>query len=252
MRLANQIKLIALISSFTMAGCSNHAYVALSASEQFRDVSLPDGNMQMIPNTSSVSTVGLAYLADKDHLLERVLPGTQLREIDRKDGKIIRTFAAKQVTAGCANTGPSGDEIPAGTICGLAMRQSDRHLFLDHPNGTIITEIDYLGEFVKHIRLQQPRGAIGGLGVDQAADTLYVLFINGMVSEIDMRGNEIRSFNVVGTQPRGLSVNEGRKEIYIPLVNGGHIGVFNWNGELVAKHVLQHAGTTTGVADSSR
>lgn len=234
------------------SGCSSHTYVGLTPAESIRDVDIPSGALAQVPNSANAAIVGMAYEESSDHLFLRLLPGTSMREIERKTGALIRNFTAAGVTAGCGGFTP--DEFPT-TECGLAMRWSDRHFFLDHPTGNPVAEIDFMGNFVRNITLQTPHGPIGGLAYDQRSDRLFVLFINRLVAEVDLNGLELRRFIPSGPyqiQPQGLSINTGRRELYIPLMNGNRIGVFDLNGSYKDNYPLQRSGATGGVAAGDR
>ena len=73
-----------------------------------REIVIPDGDTRNISIGSSL--VGTAYEEDTDRLFLRILPGTQLQEIDRRTGQRLRSFAAQQVPAGCGGFTP--DEFP--------------------------------------------------------------------------------------------------------------------------------------------
>ncbi|GIL06261.1 hypothetical protein FBR04_01885 [Betaproteobacteria bacterium PRO7] len=233
-------------------GCAMHTYVALTPGEGIRDVTLPGGGLATIRVSSNEQIVGLAYEQRTDRLFAREIPGTRLVEIERASGATVRTFSAQQVTPGCGGL-LTNVELP-NIACGLAMRWSDRHLFLDHPNGNPITELDVDGRFVRHIMLQKPGGPIGGLGYDQRNDRLYVLYIvSETVAEVDLNGAEIRRFRPQAPiQPQGLDVSTARRELYIPLVNGNAIGVFDLSGALIEQHPLQRAGVAGGVGAGTR
>jgi hypothetical protein len=240
-----------------IAGCtSHHAYVGTRPGQPLRDVAIPSGATNLVPIAGSV--VGAEYEERTDRLFLRLLPGTQLQEVDRPSGRVIRTFPARQVTAGCGGITP--DQFPI-VECGLAMRYSDRHLFLDHPSGVQIAELDVDGGFVRNIPLRQPDGPIGGLAFDQQAGTLYALFIRSrMIDEIDMQGNRIRRIRAF--DPRtgaalmierfGLAMNSHRRELYVALQNGTHVGVLDLNGGLKQSHALQSAGIVPGIGAGRR
>jgi hypothetical protein len=235
-----------------LSGCSSHTYVGLTPAENIRDVDIPSGVLAQVPNSANVAIVGMAYEESSDHIFLRLLPGTSMREIERKTGALIRNFTAACVTAGCGGFTP--DEFPT-TECGLAMRWSDRHFFLDHPTGNPVAEIDFMGNFVRNITLQTPHGPIGGLTYDQRSDHLFVLFINRLVAEVDLNGLEMRRFTPSGPyqlQPQGLSMNSARRELYIPLMGGNRIGVFDLNGSYKDSYPLQRSGATGGVAAGDR
>jgi len=232
-------------------GCTHHAYVSLTPGQDIRDVEIPSGNMQLISNASSSFIVGLAYQKDQDRIFARVIPGTQMLEIERGTGAILRSFVARQVTPGCGGVSAAIGDI---VVCGLAMRWSDRHFFLDHPNGNPITEVDYNGDFVRRITLQSPGGPIGGLAYDQRTNTIYVLYVTILtVAEIDLDGREIRRFRPQAPiQPLGLSISPSRRELYIPIVGATHTGVFDLGGALKARHPLQNGGIAGGVGAGPR
>ena len=238
--------------ALTTFGCSQHAYVSLTAGQQIRDIEVPTGTMKLIPNAAGSTIVGLAYQKSSDRIFARLIPGTAMREIERSTGNIIRSFVAQQVTAGCGGINPVS-EFP-NTECGLAMRWSDRHFFLDNPNGNPITEVDFNGDFVRHITLQSPGGPIGGLAYDQRANTIYVLFIPIMtVAEVDLNGREIRRFRPQAPiQPQGMSMSSERRELYIPSIDATFINVFDLGGALKAQYPLQSTGYAGGVGAGPR
>ena len=135
-----------------VAACTDYAYVGMPQGQPSREVKIPDGSTRLIPTSSSI--VGLAYDDSRERIFLRNLPGTQLQELDR-DGRVLRTFSAQRVPAGCGGATPS--DIPIKE-CGLALRESDGHLFLDHPNGLMISELTQDGQFVRNIRITQPQG----------------------------------------------------------------------------------------------
>ena len=245
--------LVTVLIVLSVSGCtSHHAYVSLTPGEGIRDVEIPSGDLSLIRTPAGgAAIVGLAYEKDSDHIFARVLPGTALREVERSTGSVLRSFSARQITAGCGGITP--DEFPIAG-CGLAIRWSDRHLFLDNPTGNPITEIYINGDFVQNITLQRPGGVIGGLAYDQQTDNLYVLYVaTETVAEIDLNGNELRRFQPqTPILPQGLSISPDRRELYIPLVNGNFIGVFDLSGGLTAQHSLQRSGFAGGVGAGPR
>ena len=242
----------ALVVGLTvLAGCTDYAFVGLPPGQPMREIVIPDGDTRNISIGSSL--VGTAYEEDTDRLFLRILPGTQLQEIDRRTGQRLRSFAAQQVPAGCGGFTP--DEFPIQE-CGLAMRYSDRHLFLDHPGGLMIAELDIDGNFIRNIRLDQPEGPIGGLAYDQQTDTIYVLFIrNRIIGQIDLQGNQLSRIQTSNPQTGaavlaerfGLSINSRRRELYLALQNGNRMGVFNMSGGLIDEHNLNHGGIVPGI-----
>ena len=235
-----------------LAGCTDYAFVGLPPGQPMREIVIPDGTTRNI--SIGASLVGTAYEEDSDRLFLRILPGTQLQEVDRRTGQRLRSFSAQQVPPGCGGFTP--DEFPIQE-CGLAMRYSDRHLFLDHPNGLMIAEVDIDGNFVRNIRLDQPDGAIGGLAYDQQTDTIYVLFIDTrMIDQINLQGTRLRRIQttnpqssgaVVSPERYGLSINSRRRELYMALQNGNRLGVFDMNGALIDEHNLNHGGIVPGI-----
>lgn len=246
----NIATIIILGLSLLASGCSHHAYVSLTPGEDIRDIEIPSGSIERIRNPFSAIIVGLAYQKDTDRIFARLIPGTSMREIDRKTGTVIRSFVARQVTAGCG--GPSA--IPEITECGLAMRWSDKHFFLDHPTGNPITEVDFNGDFVRHIILQSSSEPIGGLAYDQRTDTIYVLYIpTREVAEYELDGRRIRRFRPQAQiQPQGMSISSDRRELYIPLVNATYMGVFDLSGAFKARHRLPSVGFAGGLGAGPR
>jgi hypothetical protein len=236
-----------------LSGCAgHHAYVSLTPPEEMRDVTIPIGAVALIRSASGGSAiVGLDYEQSSDHIFARVLPGTTLREVERSSGNIIRSFPAQKVVPGCGGITPI--EIPT-VACGLAMRWSDRHFFLDNPTGNPITEVDFNGDFVRHITLQQPGGVIGGLAYDQQTNHLYVLYIaTETVAEVDLNGVEIRRFRPQPrVLPQGLGMSSDRRELYMPLFNGDFLGVFDLGGALITQYPLQRSGVVGGVGAGRR
>lgn len=237
----------ALAAAVVLGGCATRAYVGLTPGEGIREVRLNDGTLETLRPAHAAAIVGLAYEERTDRLFARLLPGTQLMEIDRRSSVVIRLFNAQQVTAGCGGILPAS-ELP-NAVCGLAMRAADRHLFLDHPTGNPITELTVDGAFVRHITLKQPGGPIGGLAFDDDSGRLYVLYATlGTVAEVDLDGVEIRRFRPQGPiQPLGLDYDRHQKVFLIPLQSGNRLGAFDGNGVLLREYPLQRAGTVGGV-----
>jgi hypothetical protein len=242
----------AVLCGFMVAGCATRAYVGLTPGEGIREVDLDSGALATLRPSHNSQIVGVAYEERTDHLFLRLLPGTQLMEVDRATAQVLRTFSAQQVTAGCGGIFPSV-EVPS-VNCGLAQRASDRNLFLDHPTGNPVTEITVDGTFVRHIALKTPGGPIGGLGFDQDSGTLFVLYIaSRTVAEVDLNGVELRRITPQGPiQPQGLERDSRRNEFHIPLANGNEIGVFSDSGALLRQFPLQRAGVAGGVGSGRR
>ncbi|CUK10879.1 hypothetical protein RUE5091_03349 [Ruegeria denitrificans] len=250
------LSVLNLCRAFTIAGfglllgCTDYAYVGMPPGQPSREIKIPDGSTRLIPISSSI--VGLAYDDARERIFLRNLPGTQLQELDR-DGRVLRTFSAQRVPAGCGGFTP--DEFPIKE-CGLAVRESDGHLFLDHPNGLMISELTRDGQFVRNIRIGQPQGPIGGVAFDENTKTLYILFIrNRLIAEIDLNGNTkriIRATNpAVGAALQierfGLGINSDRRELYVALQNGNRLGVLNMSGGLIATHNLSAGVAVEGI-----
>jgi hypothetical protein len=235
-----------------LAGCATRAYVALTPGEGIREVTLPTGGLVTLRPSHNSQIVGLAYEERTDHVFARLIPGTQLLEIERSSGNVLRTFSAQQVTPGCGGIFPSV-ELPS-VNCGLAQRASDRNLFLDHPTGNPITEITVDGVFVRHVMLKKPGGPIGGLGYDQDSGLLYVLYIaSRSIAEVDLNGVELRRITPQGPiMPQGLERDSRKNEFHIPLGNGNEIGVFSDGGALLSQYPLQRAGVAGGVGSGQR
>lgn len=236
-----------LAAAIVLGGCATRAYVGLTPGEGIREVKLDNGTLATLRPSHAAAIVGLAYEERTDRLFARLLPGTLLLEIDRRSSLVVRHFNAQQVTAGCGSVLPA-PELP-DTVCGLAMRATDRHLFLDHPTGNPITELTVDGAFVRHITLKQPGGPIGGLAYDDDTGRLYVLYLTlGTVAEVDLDGVEVRRFRPQGPiQPLGLDYDRHQKVFLIPLAGGNRLGAFDSNGALLRQYPLQRSGTAGGV-----
>ncbi len=242
-----------VLALLAVAACTDHAYVALQPGEPLRDINLLFGGVTTIPSPAGgTPIVGLAYDEAVDHLYARVLPGTQLREVDRRSGHVLRAFSAQRVVPGCGGIDP-GSEFPNLT-CGLALRQADKHLFLDHPNGNPITEVDTNGVWVRDIMLQPPGGTIGGLAYDDVNGRLFVLYIpSRSVAEVDLQGRELRRIvPQAPIQPRGLEYDRRGGRLLIPLIDGNFLGVFDLSGRLIRQHALNRSGITGGTGGGRR
>ncbi len=254
--ICRRIVILGFVTAVLFA-CSHHVYVGMPSGQPMRDVEIPSGNTELISVGSSF--IGVAYEESSDHLFLRVVPGTQLQEVDRS-GNRLRSFSAQQVTAGCDGRPAPGSDSPSKE-CGLAMRYKDRHFFLDHPGGLLIAEIDINGAFIRNIRLAQPGGEIGGLAYDQKTDTIYVLFVRSrMVAEIDLQGDQLRRFGFVNPQTGasilverfGLSISSKRRELYLALHNGNRLGVFDLGGTLIDEHALSAGASIQGIGAGRR
>ena len=247
-----------LVFTLVLTHCTHHVYVEMPPGQPMRDIEVPSGRTELIP--TSASSVGVAYEEDTDHLFLRLVGGTQLWEVERSTGNRIRQFVAMRVTAGCDGGGPGGgeeaEEEPAKE-CGLAMRYSDRHLFLDHPGGLgLIAEIDDQGTWIQNIQINPHNGQrIGGLAYDQDRNTIYVLYVQAIseVIEIDLSGAVVRRIALnAQTRPFGLSYSSEREELYLELVNETHLGVFDLNGQLIDQHALHGLATVQGIGAGER
>jgi hypothetical protein len=233
-----------------LAACSDYTYVGMPQGQPSREVKIPDGATRLIPISASI--VGLAYDEPRRRIYLRNLPGTQLQELDRM-GRVLRTFSAQRVPAGCGGITP--DEFPIKE-CGLAISSSDGHLFLDHPNGLMVAELTRDGQFVRNIRIDRPQGPIGGLAYDQQTDTLYVLFIrNRLIAEMDLNGTTLRTIRptnpsvgaALQVERFGLGINSKRRELYVAVQNGNQLGVLSMSGGLIATHNLSAGVAVEGI-----
>lgn len=236
-----------------VSGCASHAYTSLTAGEQIRDINLRSGSVSTIGGGTGQLIIGLAADPVNNSLYARVAPnGNQLRELDRDSGAIVRQFVAERVVPGCGQQTVTLDAI----VCGLAIRLFDHHLFLDHPQGLMIHEVDSDGKWIQNIQLQSPGGAIGGLAYDQRNGVLYALFIRtSEVAEIDMSGVERRRFRFDrSVQPEGLSIGVNSDELYVPLAGGSVLGAFDTNGRFIRQYPLNRSATgpAAGVGADSR
>lgn len=242
---------LVLLSFGFLVACSDYAYVGMPQGQPSREVRIPDGSTRLFPTPGSI--VGLAYDDARRRIYVRNLPGTQLQELNRS-GSVLRTFAAQRVPAGCGGSAPV--EIPIKE-CGLAVRKSDGHLFLDHPNGLIITELGTDGKFVRNINVARPQGPIGGLAFDDQTQTLYLLFIrNRMIAEMDLNGTALRTIRAsnpaaggaaLQIERFGLGINPKRRELYVALQNGNRLGVLDMSGGLIATHNLSAGVVVEGI-----
>lgn len=246
----NLLRVLSICGISVVAGCSDYAYVGMPQGQPSREVSIPDGATRLFPTSASI--VGLAYDEPRERIYLRNLPGTQLQELDRS-GRVLRSFAAQRVPAGCGGITP--DEFPIKE-CGLAVRNSDGHLFLDHPTGLVVSELTRDGRFVRNIRIDQPQGPIGGLAYDQQAGTLYLLFIrNRLIAEMDLNGTTLRTIRptnpsvgaAVQVERFALGINSKRRELYVALQNGNRLGVLNMSGALIATHNLSGGVAVQGI-----
>lgn len=233
-----------------IAGCTSHAYVSLTPSETLRDVNLRSGTVTAMWPSGGRTIVGLAADGTRRAIYARVDPGNRLAEYDRETGALRRLFNAERVPPGC------GTSVPVEIlVCGLAIRLFDKHLFLDHPQGNPIYELDNDGKWIRDIRLQSPGGVIGGIAYDQRNRVLYVIFVTtSTVAEIDLNGVEQRRFSLSRpVQPEGLSIGVNSDRLYVPLVSGSALGEFDMNGQFVRQFPLNRAGFAGGVGvDSQR
>lgn len=243
-------QVLAVCAALVVAGCADYAYVGLPQGQPSREIRIPDGATVTFPLAASI--VGLAHDDGTGHIFARNLPGTQLQELDRR-GRVLRTFAASRVPAGCGGITPS--EFPVKE-CGLAIRLSDRHLFLDHPGGLIVSELLPDGAHVRHILLERPEGPIGGLAYDQTMGRIYALFIrNRRIGVYDLDGRRVGTVGTtdpatgaaVTIERFGLAINSDRREIYAALHNGNRLGVFDMSGRLKATHPVSTATAVNGI-----
>ncbi len=244
------LRVILSFGACFLVACSDYAYVGMPQGQPSREVRIPDGATRLFPLSSPI--VGLAHDDARRRIYVRNLPGTQLQELDR-NGTVLRTFSAQRVPGGCGGFTP--DEFPIKE-CGLAVRAADGHLFLDHPNGLIITELQPDGQFVRDINVARPQGPIGGLAFDDKTQTLYLLFIrNRLIAEMDLNGAELRTIRpsnpsagaALQIERFGLGINPKRRELYVALQNGNRLGVLDMAGGLIGTHNLSAAAAVEGI-----
>lgn len=234
---------VLLLLSVASSGCqAPHAYVSGLVSEPVFDVPTRGGRVERIARPDCIggsAIVGMAYWRDRDLLYARITPGNRVIEFNRA-GRCLRTQIPQPgvpspVPAGC---GSALEQL----TCGLTIRWSDGHLFLDDPNpvNRRIFELDNDGALVQTITYQSPNpnvvSPISGLGFHQSDGRLWALFPNfqtdSAVVEYDLAGRALRRFSVgnAGVQAQGLAIDTERNEAVLPRRDGQAIVVFDLQG----------------------
>ena len=180
--------LILLTLALAAVGCRTpRAYVSGLIAEPITDVPTTGGQVAQIPNPNCVggsAIVGLAYWRDRDRLYARVAPGNRVVEFDRS-GQCLR---AQIPPPGIPSPVPAGCGLALEQLtCGLTIRWSDGHLFLDDPNpvNRRIFELDNDGNLVQTITYDSPNpnvvSAISGLVSERRASAYNRWTISGRV-----------------------------------------------------------------------
>lgn len=211
------------------AGCStpgpNHLYIlSPDQPDSIRNHAATGIETSDVPSylESEEVLLGLAYDSYTDHLFLRLAPGNDFRVVDRPDRSIKREFTAPDIS-----TNGGGD---------LAIRSSDRHLFLSHPTQPGLIEITLYGKFIRTITLEQFTGAPTGVAYDQRRDLLYILRGGDLTSVVtyDLNGRRLKGTaldrDVLLTT---LAYDSDAREFYAQLRESRDIGVFDSQGNLL-------------------
>lgn len=232
---------IALYAGGCATAGQNHLYVTTQGGEPMRDFG-PAGTpaATVASHTEASDTIlGLAYDFNTDHLFLRLAPGNVVRVIERPSGRLLREMVLPKI--------PTGAMGWAGTeTADLAIRSSDRHLFLVLPDGRSVAEFTLLGH---HVRTQVVKGLsarIGGLAYDQKNGRLLALLTSSpaQIATISSDGNA--SFNVTlseAVHPVSLGYDSAAEHYFVPLTDGHNLGEFHSNGQLATRTLLEHAPT---------
>lgn len=222
------------------AGCAtpgpNHLYVAARGGEPLRDIGPQGAPVATVASntTSAEAILGLAYDFNTDHLFLRLAPGNVIRVVERPSGRKLRDMMLPQVPPGSIHVArhPTAD---------LAIRPSDRHLFLALPDGRSIAEITLLGERVSVFELKDVPGPIGGLAYDHKNHRLLALLATApaRIGAVSSDGSVTYYVTLSGpVLPISLGYDCAARHYYVPLADGRTVGVFDENGHLVGKSEL--------------
>jgi hypothetical protein len=208
-------------------GCAtsgpNHVYLTTAGNSEVRDLGPPAAIIADILKPGE-HAAGLAYDFNTDHLFVSVTPANAIRVIERPSGKMLREMKLPPEFAGSQ----SGD---------LAIRSSDRHLFVAHPDGKSVVELTLFGVFVRRIELNGLDGRIGGLAYDRENQRLLVLTSTSpaRVGTVGPDGTLAYYARLAGaTRPVSLGYDSDARHFYVPLGDGNGVGEFDANGHLVA------------------
>ena len=234
-RRAPTLWLSAAAMLFGLGGCATpgpaHLYVAAASRPAvITDVALNSGDAAGGPRVDVPSflwpgerLLGIAYDPFTDHLFLRLAPGNRIRVVDRPARKIKRQFAAEGVPA-------SGDGD-------LAIRSSDRHLFLAHPTEAAVVEVTLHGAYIRTIALESENaGSPAGVAYDQTRDELIVLRGGDLahVVRFDLTGKRLGGVAFDrDVELSALAFDSVAREFYAPLRGGKAVGVFGENGQWV-------------------
>jgi hypothetical protein len=221
-------------------GCAtagpNHVYLATAASAAVRDLGPPQAEIAgaVAPGEQ---VLGLAYDYNTDHLFLRIAPAQVIRVIERPSGKILREM-------------PLPPELQTPAPADLAIRSSDRHLFVVHPDGRSVVELTLSGAFVRRLEFAGPAGPVNGLACDQRQARLLVL-TGGTVRFFSYAGRELGSVALHGAvRPVSLGYDSDAQHYFVPLADGRTLGEFDAAGNLLAGHPAD--GTITAVDAGAR
>ncbi len=167
--------------------------------------------------------IALAYDPYTDHFFIRLNPGDRFLVVDRPAQKIKRGFSLSTIT------------LPAGAG-DIAIRSSDRHLFIAHPSEPAVIETNLNGHFVRTIQLAGMTTNAAGLAYDQATNQLLTLDRDSP-DKISIRTLDGQIESAVQldhpTSGRGLAFDSAAREFFAPLPGpAGGLGVFSYTGSL--------------------
>jgi len=215
-----------LLGLMLSAGCAtrgpNHVYLTTAASPAVHDLGPASARIADAVKPGE-QALGLAYDFNTDHLFVRIAPAQVIRVIERPSGKIIREM-------------PLPEEAHIRSPADLAIRSSDRHLFVLNLDRHSATELTLFGAFVRRIDLSAFGGAISGLAYDQKNDRLLVLPIRSpaRVGSVGADGNVTYYVTLAAAvRPVSLGYDSDAQRYFVPLADGVSLGEFDAAGNLV-------------------
>jgi uncharacterized protein YjiK len=229
-----------LLGLMLLTGCAtrgpNHVYLTTAASPEVHDLGPASANIADAVKPGE-QALGLAYDFNTDHLFVRIAPAQVIRVIERPSGKILREM-------------PLPEESHIHSPADLAIRSSDRHLFVLNLDRHSATELTLFGAFVRRIDLSAFGGAISGLAYDQKNDRLLVLPIRSpaRVGSVDADGNVTYYVTLAAAVSAiTLGYDSDAQHYFVPLADGVSLGEFDAAGNLVTTHPAAGAGPITAI-----
>ncbi len=216
-------------------GCAttgpNHVYYTTGSSPAVHDLGPPPA---AVPGDfrPDEPALGLAYDYNTDHLFVRL---TQvIRVIERPSGKILREL-------------PLPAELRTAASADLAVRSSDRHLFVMGPDLHSVVELTLAGELVRHIEFAGLAGPVSGLAYDQSGDRLLILSASGEGARIGALNPDGKVTYYVTlsapVSPVSLGYDSAARHFFVPLADNRTLGEFDASGQLVASQPVAGAIT---------